>query len=77
MLANIAPTKLWRPPVSILRTAITAVTLAKRVATHPAVLAAAPVIFNPKVQAAARDATLTGAYKAGQLARKIIDSTKR
>jgi hypothetical protein len=77
MLPDIAPTKLWRPHMSILRTAITAVTLAKRVATHPAVLAAAPVIFNPKVQAAARDATLTGAYKAGQLARKIIDSTKR
>jgi hypothetical protein len=63
--------------MSILRTALTAVTLAKRVATHPAVLAAAPVIFNPKVQAAARDATLTGAYKAGQLARKIMNSTKR
>ncbi len=63
--------------MSILRTALTAVTLAKRVATHPVVLAAAPVLFNPKVQAAARDATLTGAYKAGQLARKIMQSTKR
>lgn len=63
--------------MSLLRTAITAATLAKRVATHPVVLAAAPVIFNPKVQAAARDATLTGAYKAGQLARKLLDSTKK
>ena len=63
--------------MSILRTAITAATLARRVATHPAVLAVAPMILNPKVQAAARDATLTGAYKAGQLARKIINSTKR
>ncbi len=63
--------------MSILRTALTAVTLAKRVASHPAVLAAAPVIFNPKVQAAAKEATLTGAYKAGQLARKIMNSTKR
>lgn len=63
--------------MSLLRTAITAATLAKRVAAHPVVLAAAPVIFNPKVQAAARDATLTGAYKAGQLARKLLDSTKK
>jgi hypothetical protein len=63
--------------MSLLRTAITAATLAKRVATHPVVLAAAPVIFNPRVQAAARDATLTGAYKAGQLARKLLDSTKK
>ena len=63
--------------MSILRTAITAATLARRVASHPVVLAAAPVLLNPKVQAAARDATLAGAYKAGQLARKIIDSTKR
>lgn len=63
--------------MSILRTAITAATLARRVATHPAVLAVAPIVFNPKVQAAARDATLSGAYKAGQLARKIVDSTRR
>jgi hypothetical protein len=63
--------------MSILRTAITAATLARRVATHPVVLAAAPVIFNPKVQAAAKEATLSGAYKAGQLARKIMNSTKR
>lgn len=63
--------------MSLLRTAITAATLAKRVARHPVVLAAAPVILNPKVQAAARDATLSGAYKAGQLARKILNSTKK
>jgi len=63
--------------MSLLRTAITAATLARRVARHPVVLAAAPVLLNPKVQAAARDATLTGAYKAGQLARKIIDSTRK
>ncbi|RYH11915.1 MAG: hypothetical protein EON57_03995 [Alphaproteobacteria bacterium] len=63
--------------MSILRTAITAATLARRVATHPAVLAVAPMILNPKVQAAARDATLTGAFKAGQLARKILNSTRR
>lgn len=63
--------------MSILRTALTAAALARRVATHPVVLAAAPMILNPKVQAAAREATLTGAYKAGQLARKIVDSTKK
>jgi hypothetical protein len=63
--------------MSLLRTAMTAVTLARRVATHPVVLAAAPVLLNPKVKEAARAATLTGAYKAGQLARKIVDSTRR
>jgi len=63
--------------MSLLRTAMTAATLARRLATHPVVLAAAPMILNPKVQAAARDATLTGAYKAGQLARRIMNSTKR
>jgi len=63
--------------MSILRTALTAATLARRVAMHPAVLAAAPVLLNPRVRQAAKDMTLSGAYKAGQLARKIVDSTRR
>jgi hypothetical protein len=40
-------------------------------------IAAAPLLLNPKVKAAAREATLSGAYRAGQLARRIVDSTKR
>jgi hypothetical protein len=63
--------------MSIIRTAIAAATIARRVATHPVVLAAAPVLLSPQVKEAARKATLSGAYKAGQLARKIVDSTRR
>lgn len=63
--------------MSIIRTAMTAAALARRVATHPVVLAAAPVLMSPQVKEAARKVTLSGAFKAGQLARKIMDSTKR
>lgn len=66
--------------MSIIRTAMTAAALARTVVAHPMVragIAAAPLLLTPQVKAAARDATLTGAYKAGQLARKIVDSTKR
>lgn len=66
--------------MSIIRTAMTAAALARTMVAHPMVragIAAAPLLLTPKVKAAARDATLTGAYKAGQLARKIVNSTKR
>ena len=66
--------------MSIIRTAITAATLARTMIAHPMVragIAAAPLLLTPKVKAAAKDATLNTAYKAGQLARKIIDSAKR
>ncbi len=66
--------------MSIIRTAMTAAALAKTMVRHPMVragIAAAPLLLTPQVKAAARDATLTGAYKAGQLARKIVNSTKR
>lgn len=66
--------------MSIIRTAITAAALARTVVAHPMVragIAAAPLLLTPQVKAAARDATLNGAYKAGQLARKIVDSTKK
>jgi hypothetical protein len=66
--------------MSIIRTALTAAALAKTVVRHPMVkagIAAVPLLLTPQVKAAARDATLTGAYKAGQLARKIVNSTKR
>ena len=66
--------------MSLIRTALTAATLARTVVAHPVVkagIAAAPLLLSPQVKAAARDATLSGAYKAGQLARKIVDSTRR
>ena len=66
--------------MSIIRTAITAATLARTMIAHPMVragIAAAPLLLTPKVKAAAKDVTLSTAYKAGRLARKIVDSTKR
>lgn len=66
--------------MSIIRTAITAAALARTVVAHPVVragIAAAPLLLSPQVKAAAKDATLNGAYKAGQLARRIVDSTRR
>jgi hypothetical protein len=66
--------------MSIIRTAMTAAALARTMIAHPVVkagIAAAPLLLTPKVKAAARDATLNGAYKAGVLARKIVDSTRR
>ncbi|WP_423067177.1 hypothetical protein [Devosia sp. CN2-171] len=66
--------------MSIIRTAMTAAALARTVVAHPMVragIAAAPLLLTPQVKAAARDVTLTGAYKAGQLARKIVNSTRR
>jgi hypothetical protein len=67
-------------PMSIIRSAVTAAALARTVIAHPVVragIAAAPLLLTPKVKAAAKDATLNTAYKAGQLARKIVDSAKR
>ena len=66
--------------MSIIRSAVTAAALARTVIAHPMVragIAAAPRLLTPKVRAAAKDVTLSTAYKAGQLARKIVDSTKR
>jgi len=66
--------------MSILRTAMTAAALARTVVAHPMVragIAAAPLLLTPKVKEAAREATLNGAYKAGVLARKLVDSAKR
>lgn len=66
--------------MSIIRTAMTAAALARTMVAHPMVkagIAAAPLLLTPKVKEAAREATLNGAYRAGVLARKIIDSTKR
>jgi len=66
--------------MSIIRSAVTAAALARTLISHPVVragIAAAPLLLTPKVQAAAKSATLSTAFKAGRLARKIIDSTKR
>lgn len=66
--------------MSILRTAVAAATLARTLAMHPAVqagIALAPVLLTPAVKAKAREATLSTAYGAGQLARKIVDGTRR
>ena len=66
--------------MSIIRSAVTAAAQARTVIAHPMVragIAAAPLLLTPKVKAAAKDATLNTAYKAGQLARKIVDSTRR
>lgn len=66
--------------MSIIRSAVTAVALARTMIGHPVVragIAAAPRLLTPKVKTAAKDAALTGAYKAGVLARKIVNSTKR
>ena len=54
--------------------------MARTVIAHPVVragIAAVPLLLTPKVKAAAKDATLNTAYKAGRLARKIVDSAKR
>lgn len=66
--------------MSIIRTAMTAAALARSMVAHPMVragIAAAPRLLTPEVKAVARDATLNGAYKAGQLARRIVDSTRK
>ena len=61
--------------MSVLRVAITALSVATTVARHPAVragLRAAPLLLTPKMKQAAADATLSAAYTAGTLARKLI-----
>ncbi|MDB5538745.1 MAG: hypothetical protein JWQ89_472 [Devosia sp.] len=66
--------------MSIIRTAVTAAALARTVIGHPMVragIAAAPLLLTPKVKAAARGAALTTAYRAGVVARKIVDSARR
>lgn len=66
--------------MSIIRSAVAAAALARTLVAHPMVragIAAAPLLLTPKVKAAAKDATLSTAFKAGRLARKIVDSTKR
>lgn len=66
--------------MSIFRSAATAAILARSLIGHPMVragIAAAPLLLNPRVKSAAREAALSGAYRAGVVARKIMDSTRR
>jgi hypothetical protein len=66
--------------MSILTRAATAAMLARTVIGHPVVqagLAVAPLLLTPQVKAAARNATLSTAYKAGTLARKVVDATRK
>ena len=61
--------------MSAIRTAATVIGVAMTVARHPMVRAAvraAPRLVTPRMRAAAADATLDAAYKAGVLARKIV-----
>jgi hypothetical protein len=61
--------------MSIVRNAVAAAVLARRLVGHPAVqagLAMAPLLLTPQVKSAAREATLSTAYKAGVVVRKLI-----
>lgn len=61
--------------MSVLRVAITAVSVAAAVARHPVVqagLRAAPHLITPAMKQRAADATLAAAYNAGVAARKLI-----
>ncbi|MEQ1900897.1 MAG: hypothetical protein ABL866_09200 [Devosia sp.] len=60
--------------MSAIRAAIGIASLAVAASRHPAVratLRAAPLLVTPKMRAAAADATLEAAFRAGVLARKI------
>jgi hypothetical protein len=61
--------------MSPIRTAATVIGVAMTVARHPMVRAAvraAPHIVTPQVREKAKDATLDAAFRAGQLARKLV-----
>ncbi len=60
--------------MSPIRTAATVLGVAFTVARHPAVRAAvraAPLLITPRMRAAATEATLETAFRAGAIARKI------
>ena len=61
--------------MSPIRTAATVIGVAMTVARHPMVRAAvraAPRLVTPRMRAAAADATLDAAFKAGALARRLV-----
>ena len=60
--------------MSPIRTAATVIGVVITVARHPAVRAAvraAPLLITPRMRAAATEATLETAFRAGAIARKI------
>ena len=66
--------------MSILGRAVGAAFAARTVLGHPVVqvgLAVAPLLLSPQVRAAARDLALSGAYQAGQAARRVVDAGRR
>ena len=66
--------------MSILTRAVSAAVLARTVIGHPVVqagLAVAPLLLTPQVRAAAAEATLSTAYKAGVVARKMVEATRK
>jgi hypothetical protein len=61
--------------MSPIRTAATVIGVAMTVARHRAVRAAvraAPLLITPKMRETATEATLDAAFRAGQIARKIV-----
>ena len=65
--------------MSIIRTAVTAATVARTLVRHPVVragIAMAPALLTPAVQAKAKEAALTTAYGAGVLARKVMNKVR-
>jgi hypothetical protein len=61
--------------MSPIRTAATVLGVAISVARHPVVRAAvraAPLLITPRMRAAASEATLETAFRAGVVARKIV-----
>ena len=61
--------------MSPIRTAATMIGVAMTVARHPAVRAAvraAPLLVTPKMRETATETTLDVAFRAGQIARKIM-----
>ena len=61
--------------MSPIRTAATVIGVAMAVARHPVVRAAvraAPLLVTPRMRAAATDATLEAAFRAGVVARKLV-----
>ena len=66
--------------MSILTRALTVAMRARTVIGHPVVqagIAAAPLLLTPQAKEAARKATLDTAYKAGVVARKVVNATRK
>ena len=61
--------------MSVLRVAVTAFGVAAAIARHPVVragLRAAPLLITPRMKQMAAEATLSAAYNAGAVVRRIV-----